>query len=136
MLRRALCLVLLGLALALGGGSGAPAPGGAAALDRVPHLGGNWFLLGYNYPWHSYNYDFGNERYSNVHAEYAKIDAQFKELAAAGTHVTRWYIFNDASVYPLFDAQGVVSGLPTSFFQNFDDALAIASANNVYLIPV
>ena len=107
------------------------ARGRAASLTRVSWLGGNWFVLGYNFPWHQYNYDFGNDQYANVHYYSATINSQFADLRAHGTHATRWYVFNNAAAYPLFDAQGRVSGLPASFFQNFDDALAIAAANNV-----
>jgi hypothetical protein len=102
----------------------------------VSWLGGSWFALGYNYPWHHYNYDFGDDASDNVHGQYGVVDAQFADLQANGTHVTRWYVFNDGARYPLFDRQGRVTGLPASFYQNFDDMLAIASAHNVYLIPV
>jgi hypothetical protein len=108
----------------------------AVPLNRVSWLGGQWFALGYNYPWHQYNYDFGTDQYANVRHHYAKISSQLTDLQANGTRVTRWYIFNDAATYPLFDAQGRVRGLPGSFFQNFDDVLALASARNIYLIPV
>ena len=49
----ALLASLVGLAV--------PRVGSAVPLNRVSWLGGNWFLLGYNYPWHQYNYDFGPE---------------------------------------------------------------------------
>lgn len=117
-------------------GLGAPQPAPSATPNRVRWLGGNWFLVGYNFPWHQYNYDFGPEEYSNVRYYYQKIENQFADLQANGTRVTRWYVFNNASQYPRFDSQGQVTGLGSQFFQNFDDALAIASAYNIYLIPV
>src|SRR5262245_1546265 len=111
------------------------APEGAL-LNRVSWAGGQWFALGYNFPWHQYNYDFGNDQHANVHYYASQIGSQLGDLQANGTHVTRWYVFNNATAYPLFDSQGRVSSLPSSFFQNFDDALALASARGIYLIPV
>lgn len=113
----------------------APQPG-AAPLNRVSWLGGDWFALGYNYPWHQYNYDFGSDQYANVRYYYTTIAGQLAELKTNGTRVTRWYVLNNATAYPLFDGQGRVSGLPPTLYQNFDDMLALASAQNLYLIPV
>jgi hypothetical protein len=135
----------LGLLLALlvavlcvqgGGGTAAVPLQRGARLDRVNWHDDDWFLLGYNYPWHEYNKDFLPDSPQNVRANYARIDAQLADLRAHGTHVTRWYVFNDASSYPLFDAQGQVAGLPPQFLQQFDDAVALASAHGIYLIPV
>jgi hypothetical protein len=105
-------------------------------LDRVAWHDDDWFLLGYNYPWHEYNKDFLPGSGQNVRANYARIDAQLADLRAHGTHVTRWYVFNDASAYPAFDGRGQVAGLSPQFLQQFDDAVALASAHGIYLIPV
>jgi hypothetical protein len=114
----------------------APISGYAARPDRLIWLGGDWFAVGFNYPWHEYSFDFGADPTKDVHANYSQIDSQFADLQANGTHVTRWFVFGSAAQAPLFDAQGLVTGLPPSFFQDFDEALTIASAHNVYLIPV
>jgi hypothetical protein len=135
-------LVLTALTLLLAGlgdaaRAAAPSPATPTSTpDRVSWLGGHWFLLGHNYPWHHYNYDFGDDAASNVLGSYARIDAQLAELRGYGTYVTRWYVFNDGVRYPLFDAQGHVSGLPAQFFENFDAALRLATAHDFYLIPV
>jgi hypothetical protein len=110
------------------------APG--ATPDRVSWLGGQWFALGYNYPWHSYNYDFGPDRGSSIRGMSGKIDGQLADLRGAGTHVTRWYVFNDAARYPEFDQQGRVTGLPDSFYDNFDAMLELVSRHDMYVIPV
>jgi Glycosyl hydrolases family 2, TIM barrel domain len=136
MSRRALLLALAAVALLLAGlADPSPTPV-RATPDRVSWLGGSWFALGYNYPWHNYNYDFGDDPATNIHGQYGALDSQFADLQANGTHVTRWYIFNDGVRYPTFGRDGQVAGLPASFYQNFDDMLALASAHNVYLIPV
>lgn len=114
-----------------------PSVGQAAPSNRISFAGGNWFLFGYNFGWHNYNDDF-DAGWSGgaVLANYSLINAQFAQMRSYGTRVTRWYIFNDASHYPLFNAQGLVQGLPPNFLANFDAALQIASANGIYLIPV
>jgi hypothetical protein len=134
--RRAPLLALAGVALLLAGLANPSAPPARATPDRVSWLGGTWFALGYNYPWRNYNYDFGDDFRENVHGQYGLVETQFAELQASGTHVTRWYVFNDGARYPTFAPNGQVTGLPASFYQNFDDMLALASAHDIYLIPV
>ncbi|HLI25652.1 MAG TPA: glycoside hydrolase family 2 TIM barrel-domain containing protein [Chloroflexota bacterium] len=133
-----LLLTLLVALLCLQGGpvTASPPPQRGPRLDRVSWLDGDWFLLGYNYPWYDYNQDFLPDSPQNVRANYARIDTQLADLRANGTHVTRWYVFNDAAAYPEFDAQGRVTGLSPQFLQQFDDAVALASAHGIYLIPV
>jgi hypothetical protein len=111
------------------------AAGATTFANRIPFLGGNWFLLGYNYPWLHYSYDFGPNNGGNNIGDYATIDGQFADMHDnAGVRVTRWFVFNDFSQAPLVDSTtGMVTGLPANFFQNMDDALAIAKAHNIYL---
>jgi hypothetical protein len=134
--RRAPLLALGLVALLLAGPADPSTPSVRATPDRVSALGGSWFALGYNFPWRNYNYDFGDDARENVHGHYFALDGQFADLQASGTHVTRWYVFNDGAQYPTFDRNGRVTGLPATFYQNFDDMLALASAHNVYVIPV
>jgi hypothetical protein len=104
--------------------------------DTVTHLNNNWFLLGFNYPWFQYNYDFGGSQYSNINYYQTTIDSQLKDISLNGTHVTRWYIFNNTAKYPTFNSQtGLVEPLPLSFYQNFDSLIVLAKKNNIYLIP-
>src|SRR5579884_4040605 len=116
---RAPHLALAVAALLLVGLAAPGTPPARATPDRVSALGGSWFAVGYNYPWHRYNYDFGDDAGENIHGQYAALDAQLADLQASGTHVTRWYVFNDGERYP-----------------HFDGMLALASAHNVYVIPV
>jgi hypothetical protein len=82
----------------------APISGYAARPDRLSWLGGDWFAVGFNYPWHEYSFDFGADPAKDVHANYSQIDTQFADLQANGTHVTRWFVFGAAAQAPLFDA--------------------------------
>jgi hypothetical protein len=100
----------------------------AAGGSRIAFAGGNWFLVGFNYPWNRYSYDFSSDT-SSVHNQLATVNSDFADLAAHGSHVVRWFIFAKS-----FLSEGG-SGLDASFFQSFDDVLAIAHKNNIYLIP-
>ncbi|HYU75664.1 MAG TPA: hypothetical protein VEL31_23585 [Ktedonobacteraceae bacterium] len=107
----------------------------ATSNKRIPFGGSKWFLVGYDYPWNNYGYDFSNSS-SNVHGQYSTVNNTFADLQANGTHVTRWFVFNDFRAAPLVNNNtGMVTGLPVNFFQSFDDALAIAHRHNIYLIP-
>ncbi|SRR6266487_360280 len=106
----------------------------ARVSQRISFKGGLWFLAGYNYPWNHYSYDFSGNS-SNIHEEYTTVNDHFADLAANGVRVTRWFVFCDLAQNPLFDDQGHVKGLSEGFFQAFDDALAIARTNHIYLIP-
>lgn len=108
----------------------------AARVNRIHFLGGNWFLVGYNYPWYHYGDDFGGSGTNNIHSNAVTINAQFREMASqAGAHVTRWFMFNDFRSAPIRDSTtGMIIGLPASFYQDMDTALSIAKANHLYLI--
>lgn len=112
-----------------------PTPTPAPTLSRISAFGGNWYLLGYDYPWKDYSYDFGTT--SNISQNYSAISSQFADMAANGTHVTRWFVLNDGTQALSFNSSGWVTGLknPTAFYQNFDQMVAIAQAHNVFLIP-
>ena len=105
----------------------------ATSPGRIPVHGKDVFLLGYNYPWYHYSYDFSAGS-DTIHSNYSTIAQQFADMAKNGTHVTRWFIFNDFSQTPLFDTQDHIIDLPPAFFQAFDDAINIASANHIYLV--
>ncbi len=111
----------------------APQTNSGPSPTRVPFLGGQWFLVGYNYPWHSYQDDFASGS-RNIRAQRAVIASQFADMASNGTHVVRWFMFNDFSQNPLFDGHGTVEGISPDVYQSLDDALAIARSNHIYLI--
>ena len=72
----------------------------ATSNKRTPFGGSKWFLIGYDYPWNNYGYDFSNSN-SNVHGQYSTVNDTFADLQANGTHVTRWFVFNDFRAAPL-----------------------------------
>src|SRR5207237_10904785 len=95
-----------------------PTPTPAPTLSRVSAFGGKWFLLGYDYPWKDYSYDFSTT--SNISPNYSAISSQFADMAANGTHVTRWCVFNKGSQALSFNSSGWISGLKTNhaFYQD------------------
>jgi len=72
----------------------------ATSNNRIRFGGSKWFLIGYDYPWNNYGYDFSNSN-SNVHGQYSTVNDTFADLQANGTHVTRWFVFNDFRAAPL-----------------------------------
>ena len=112
-----------------------PTPTPAPTLSRVSAFGGKWFVLGYDYPWKDYSYDFSTT--SNISQNYSAISSQFADMAANGTHVTRWFVFNNGSQALSFNSSGWITGIknPAAFYQDFDQMVAIAQAHNVFLIP-
>jgi hypothetical protein len=107
-----------------------------AAGNRIPWLGGSWYLQGADYPWVNYGNDFGGNAWGayGVHSSgtNATVDADFTKMAAEGIHVTRWFVFTDGRAGITF-ANGLPTGLDTYVFQDLDAAVQIAAKHNIYL---
>ena len=110
-----------------------PGPGGT-----VPVGGGDYFLLGANYPWKSYGGDFGANNWGTygVHTKGDEIGGELAGLAADRMRVVRWFVLTDGRAGVTFDAQGAPTGLGDHVFEDMDEALARAEAAGVYLVPV
>ncbi len=156
-LLRSVALLVTLVILGTGCGSAATAPargfttptGGASAgprqadqpdhtpLSTISWQGGNWFLLGVNYPWHKYGNDFGANAWGSygVHdpATYAIVDADFAQLAQLGARTLRWFVFADGRAGITFDNAGMPTGLDQFVLRDLDAALEIAERHNIYL---
>ncbi|MCB9569024.1 MAG: hypothetical protein H6710_17720 [Myxococcales bacterium] len=110
-----------------------PGPG-----STVPVGGGDYFLLGANYPWKSYGGDFGANNWGTygVHTKGDEIGGELNGLAADRMRVIRWFVLTDGRAGVAFDAQGTPTGLGEHVFEDMDEALARAEAAGVYLVPV
>lgn len=114
-------------------------PGGPERLDLWKK--GEWFLSGANYPWLHYGHDFGvatpwtHDGVSSAKST-AQIDSEFSNMAKAGVHVIRWFVFGDGKASPEFSADGNVTGLDEYFFSDMDTALSLAKRHNIHLILV
>lgn len=106
----------------------------AAVQNTIPVAGGNYFLLGANYPWISYGNDFGSNNWGafGVHAR-ADYDQDFADMKAKGVHVIRWYVLVDGRGGVIFDSGGTPTGLDQYVFQDLDAAVALAKKHNIYL---
>jgi hypothetical protein len=115
-------------------GRGAASPAGAS-LRTIPWRGGNWYLLGVNYPYHRYGNDFGGNAWGSygVHdpGTYAAVDADFASMAALGVRTVRWFVFADGRAGITYDAVGLPTGLDDAVFRDFDAALEIAQRHNI-----
>ena len=113
-----------------------PTPGPAWS-QTIRWRGGDWYLLGVNYPYHRYGNDFGGNGWGSygVHDPdtYAAVDADFAKLSSIGVRTVRWFVFADARAGITFDEAGLPTGLDEFVMQDFDAALEIAERHNIGL---
>lgn len=134
-----LVAMLIVAAVALGprlrdDGSGRRPPG---AGSTVPWEGGDWFLLGVNYPWLNYGNDFGaNDRGAEGVSTTSAYDRQFADLDQKGVRLLRWHLFADARSGITLDAERRPVGVDDQVFVDFDHALALAEEHGIYLAVV
>jgi len=64
------------------------------------------------------------------------IEAQFRDMQAIGIHVLRWFIGDDGRAFLLFDQNENCTGIDPVGLENLDRVMALAEANQVYLVPV
>ncbi|HET9496422.1 MAG TPA: cellulase family glycosylhydrolase [Chloroflexia bacterium] len=110
---------------------------GAGWSQTIRWRGGDWFLLGVNYPYHFYGNDFGGNLWGSygVHdpETYATVDADFEQMASVGIRTVRWFVFTDGRAGITFDEDGMPTGLDEFVFQDLDAALEIAQRHNIAL---
>jgi len=114
------------------GGSEVP-PG-----STIPVGGGDYFLLGANYPWLNYGGDFGGNSWGvyGVHTKQAEVGAHFDTMQGYGLRVARWFVFTDGRAGISFTGDGTPTGLGEHVLEDMTKAVAIARARGIYLVPV
>ena len=123
----------------------ASGPGGSVAASSVRQLGtgsripwqdGNWFLMGANVPWLNWAKDFGggpkNGGVSSADSQAALNDA-FATAKDNGANVVRWWVFEGDAWQVKRDGSGAPTGLDQSIYQDFDAAVQLAEAHDLYL---
>lgn len=117
-----------------GGDTGGEVPPGST----IPVGGGEYFLLGANYPWLNYGGDFGANSWGTygVHTKGPEIGAHFDQLENYGARVVRWFVFTDGRAGLAFDGGGVPTGLGEHVLEDMQAAVDIARARGLYLVPV
>ena len=115
-----------------------PAATPAAAWSQtIRWRGGDWYLLGVNYPYYHYGNDFGGNAWGSygVHDPdtYDVVDADFAQMSSLGMRTVRWFVFTDGRAGITFDAEGLPSGLDEFVLPDFDAALEIAQRHNIGL---
>jgi mannan endo-1,4-beta-mannosidase len=108
--------------------------GGVPVGSTIPVAGGNYFLLGTNYPWKSFDGDFGSGSIK-VGSSY---ETDMTKLQGYGVHVVRWWLFpHGGKDYGFITySGGAPTGLTSKFYTDMDGAIAIAKKYNLYLVPV
>ena len=109
----------------------------AAWAPTVRWRGGDWYLLGVNYPYLHYGNDFGGNAWGSygVHdrGTYAEVNADFAKMSSLGVRTVRWFVFADGRAGITYDAAGLPSGIDEFVIQDFDAALEIAERHNIGL---
>jgi hypothetical protein len=103
------------------------------AGNRIPWMGGSWYLSGADYPWYNYGTDFGTGGWGDI-TNWTSVSTAFTDMAQQGVRVARWWVFADGRYSPGFNSNGTVSGLDADVLADIDSALSIAAANKIYLI--
>lgn len=89
------------------------------------------WLNGMNLAWVNFGRDYGYDGKS------LKVMSKcFADMHANGINSLRVWIHCDGRVSPLFDKNGMVSGLPETFLSDFKTMLDIAQANDILVMPV
>ncbi len=112
--------------------SGTPTvtPGGNS---RVQWQGREWYLHGLNLPWYNWACDFGcKDTGASSPASQAALAPRFQQLAAAGIHNVRWWVFPGDPWQLSRDASGAPASLDPAIFADFDAALAMAETYDLY----
>jgi hypothetical protein len=124
------------------GGSPSVAPTTARALgpgSRIPWQGQDWFLLGANVPWLNWAKDFGGGGggggASSPESRAVMNDA-FATAKASGANTIRWWTFEGDPWQITRDRNGAPNGLSPDVFADFDAAVEMAEAHDVYLVFV
>ena len=99
------------------------------------------FLLGANLPWVHYGVDFGANAWRPEGGiaqpeERQQIDRVFTQLAAAGVHYVRWFLFCDGRAGIRFSPAGRPLGLDDFVFRDMDAALEVASHHAIRVMFV
>lgn len=106
--------------------------------STIPVGDGEFFLLGANYPWLNYGGDFGANNWGTygVHTKQAEVGAHFDAMQGYGLRVARWFVFTDGRAGISFAGDGTPTGLGEHVLGDMQEAVAIARARGIYLVPV
>jgi len=107
--------------------------------SRIRWQGQDWFLLGANVPWVNWAKDFGggpdNGGVSSAASQAAVGDA-FATAKASGANTVRWWTFEGDPWQIHRDGSGAPTDLDEGVYQDFDAAIQLAEANDLYLVFV
>src|SRR5215204_1247742 len=114
------------------------APAAVPAGSRVPWQGGSWYLHGANVPWYNWGCDFGCT--ANGGASSAAVRGAlapgFARARTSGMHTIRWWVFPGDPWQITRDGAGAPAGLTAAVYADFDAALRLAEAYDLYYVFV
>lgn len=101
-------------------------------VSKINWLGQNWNVTGANIPWFSWSCDFGCNGSGGVAGNQSAINAGLATLKNNGAHVARWWVFPGDPWQITRDSSGAPSGINPAVYADFDAALNMANANDIY----
>jgi hypothetical protein len=108
--------------------------GPPAVPSRITWQDGDWYLLGANVPWFNWGCDFGCGARKGVSSQAvsAQLDPVFREARDSGIRVLRWWVFPGEPWQIMRDAAGAPAGVSEAVYVDFDAALRLAAAYDLY----
>ncbi|NOK57947.1 MAG: hypothetical protein GFH27_549287n251 [Chloroflexi bacterium AL-W] len=95
------------------------------ATGTIPFAGKDIYLNGINIPWNNFAKDIGCGYDANW------FENMFAELEQYGVNSVRFWLHADGRCSPLFNADGSVGDVPSSFYNDLDQLLDTAQSHDV-----
>jgi hypothetical protein len=101
---------------------------------RISWQNGGWYLLGANVPWFNWGCDFGCGGRKGVSspAVAAQLEPVFRAARDSGVRVLRWWVFPGEPWQITRDGAGAPAGVDEAVYADFDAALRLAAAHDLY----
>ncbi|MDQ3701570.1 MAG: cellulase family glycosylhydrolase [Chloroflexota bacterium] len=108
------------------------------AGSRIPWQGGEWYLHGANIPWLNWGCDFGCNANGGASSTGSQgvLTEGFRRATDAGMNTMRWWVFPGDPWQITRDSAGAPNGLHPAVYADFDAALRLAEAHDLYYVFV
>ncbi|HEX5731537.1 MAG TPA: hypothetical protein VF131_01790 [Blastocatellia bacterium] len=108
-------------------------------VDLISRDPDHTFQFAINLPWFKYGQDFGQVDAwgrAGVSENRSDFASTFKKLRQSGVDYVLWFLLFDGRGALEFDANGYVTGLDSTFFEDYDAAIEVARENEIGIVWV